>query len=786
MGAEQRIVAGLTHVDIGWKKGEAEMDEIFDVYMLRLIDLLERYPEFHYLLEQAFHYRKLKERRPDLFVKIKKFVQEGRLEFVTGLISTIENNVTNGESFVRNMQLGLQWLKENFDVQVNQCVMVDTFGFPPQMPQVLRLFGYQNMFGSRFGSNIAEDAFIVQGLDGTELLVAGKDQQAPYIKKEYVVFHYYTDRKGLDQVFDYAEKERDFPMLIMPYSENEVVPLSYMMERMDKGTCQFRFGTMEEFFRLMESEREKLKRRSADLNPEFSGTFSLRHTLRVKNRSAEYLLLELEKLAAWSNSGEAASRAEELWWEIAYVQFHDLITGSHPTDVYEDCLRRYDRIIENCKKEIQKILITKDTEKKGIFTLWNGLPWQINEELRLPLPDQWTGISAITVDGKCCEQYWIDNGEVVLDTKLPPMSTTVIQMQEGENQKQVEKKAIQVLENTYIRMEFDEDSLIHRLIYKPEETVLAEKVDDLLVIQRDKGNFQIEEPFGSELSCGSGKYDIELYQENNVQCAVIKGEFPVHDGVKTPYLIKITLPESSPYFDIKIWTRWELEAARMRLKLNTQLGAVENYYEVPFGVVERKPYGIRTTARGEWPVHRFAAMENTFSELGIALLNKGTVGVEAEQGILKSTLLRAPVCEYAGMVKDDTSSDHGEHWFDFRVICYKGSWRDSKIAYYGQAYNQPPLLLEGCGKKIGPMVNYQQDRIILSGIRRIDGEKTDIRLYETTGKEITVKPEISGKYQVWESDFNSNKFKYLGVSDEAVKLSFRPFEIKTLLLERLD
>ena len=136
-----------------------------------------------------------------------------------------------------------------------------------------------------------------------------------------------------------------------------------------------------------------------------------------------------------------------------------------------------------------------------------------------------------------------------------------------------------------------------------------------------------------------------------------------------------------------IWTRWELEAARMRLKLNTQLGAVENYYEVPFGVVERKPYGIRTTARGEWPVHRFAAMENTFSELGIALLNKGTVGVEAEQGILKSTLLRAPVCEYAGMVKDDTSSDHGEHWFDFRVICYKGSWRDSKIAYYGQAYN---------------------------------------------------------------------------------------------------
>ena len=92
------------------------------------------------------------------------------------------------------------------------------------------------------------------------------------------------------------------------------------------------------------------------------------------------------------------------------------------------------------------------------------------------------------------------------------MSTTVIQMQEGENQKQVEKKAIQVLENTYIRMEFDEDSLIHRLIYKPEETVLAEKVDDLLVIQR-KVIFRLKNH--SALSCPA-------VQENTISNCIRK------------------------------------------------------------------------------------------------------------------------------------------------------------------------------------------------------------------------------------------------------------------------
>lgn len=197
-----------------------------------------------------------------------------------------------------------------------------------------------------------------------------------------------------------------------------------------------------------------------------------------------------------------------------------------------------------------------------------------------------------------------------------------------------------------------------------------------------------------------------------------KGRIPVHDGVKTPYLIKITLPESSPYFDIKIWTRWELEAARMRLKLNTQLGAVENYYEVPFGVVERKPYGIRTTARGEWPVHRFAAMENTFSELGIALLNKGTVGVEAEQGILNQNRFFEPLSvnmrERCAMIHPQTTAKHGLISV-LSVIREAGEILKSRIT--DRRYNQPPLLLEGCGKKIGPMVNYQQDRIILSGIR---------------------------------------------------------------------
>ena len=65
----------MTHVDLGWKKTRREMEEVFENYIIKLLDLCEQYPDFTYMLEQAYHYRGLKKRRPDLFERLIPFVK---------------------------------------------------------------------------------------------------------------------------------------------------------------------------------------------------------------------------------------------------------------------------------------------------------------------------------------------------------------------------------------------------------------------------------------------------------------------------------------------------------------------------------------------------------------------------------------------------------------------------------------------------------------------------------------------------------------------------------------
>ena len=65
---------------------------------------------------------------------------------------------------------------------------------------------------------------------------------------------------------------------------------------------------------------------AADLNPEFTGCFSLRHPIRLRNRQVENRLLEAEKCSALADLRDAdtAAALEQAWWELAFVHFHDV------------------------------------------------------------------------------------------------------------------------------------------------------------------------------------------------------------------------------------------------------------------------------------------------------------------------------------------------------------------------------------------------------------------------------------------------------------------------------
>ena len=374
MSKSQKIVSGLTHVDLGWKKTAEEMEEIFENFIIKLLDVCSCYPEFTHMLEQAYNYRRLKANRPDLFEKLLPYVRSGQLEFVTGLASTIENNTTCGESFVRNMQIGRRFIKDNFGVDVAQCAMIDTFGFPPQMPQVLKQFGYSNLLANRLGGIRPRDVMRAVGLDGSEILLAGSDCLANYVRPGHVSFRYFLGYEEQEKLFERAEKNKTELQMVIPYSENEVMPCRFVPEMIRQSNGEFRFGHLTEFFDALRSSGEEFPCEFADMNPEFTGTFSLRHKLKLVNRRAETLLLESEKIAAL-HGRDVRNATEELWWTMAYSQFHDILTGSHPTNVYMDCMHKLEQVCDQSIRIMEETLQTSDSD----WTVWNGLPFSRTE-----------------------------------------------------------------------------------------------------------------------------------------------------------------------------------------------------------------------------------------------------------------------------------------------------------------------------------------------------------------------------------------------------------------------
>ena len=117
--------------------------------ILKALRLLKAHPEFKFTLDQAAYVKPFLERYPEEAAAFRKFVAEGRLEMVGGMDVMPDVVKPGGELFVRQMQYGKRTFRDLLGVDVTAAWLVDTFGHHPQMPQLLRLAGFDSFWFCR-------------------------------------------------------------------------------------------------------------------------------------------------------------------------------------------------------------------------------------------------------------------------------------------------------------------------------------------------------------------------------------------------------------------------------------------------------------------------------------------------------------------------------------------------------------------------------------------------------------------------------------------------------------
>jgi len=200
--------------------------------------------------------------------------------------------------------------------------------------------------------------------------------------------------------------------------------------------------------------------------------------------------------------------------------------------------------------------------------------------------------------------------------------------------------------------------------------------------------------------------------------------------------------------------------------------------EIQFGHVVRPTH--RNTQferqRFEWPAQKWADVSE--AAYGVAVLNDCKYGYDFLGGVLRLSLLRAPVAP-------DPQADRRLHEFTYSLLPHDGPFADGETVRAAYELNAPPTVQPGlCAGGRQGFVEVSDPRVIVETVKRSeDGRGTVVRLYEAVGATTTTTLRVAlDVTAAHECDMLENPLRKCRLSKAGkVTLRLRPFEVKTVL-----
>src|SRR2546425_382598 len=376
-----------THWEGAVFKTRAEYLEVGLPNTLKALNMLKKYPEYRFVLDQVAYVKPFLERYPEEEPAFRKFVAEGRLQLVGGMDIMPDVNMPGGELFVRQVQYGKGYYREKLGVDVTVGWLLDTFGHHAQMPQILKLAGFNSYWFFRGVPNLdVPSEFLWQGIDGTKIpafwLPYGYShfygsprnltEFTDFFKERFNLLTRFargTDRVGLDGA-DISEPEEHVARMVEEFNQSSDVPFS----------IRFAVPTDFEAVAAKRADRPIIK---GEFNPLFQGVYSSRIEVKQWYRSLERLLTTAEKLSAlsrWLGLKLDDGSINRAWEPVLFNVTHDLASGVMVDKVYEDALAGYlfskrlgDEVVE---ENLARIFSQIDTTGDGIpIVVFNTLGW---------------------------------------------------------------------------------------------------------------------------------------------------------------------------------------------------------------------------------------------------------------------------------------------------------------------------------------------------------------------------------------------------------------------------
>ena len=801
--------------------------------ILRALRLLKKHPHYRFLLDQACYVQPFLERYPEEAGAFKACVEEGRLAIVGGMDVMPDVNMPGGESFIRQVLYGKGYFRRELGIDVTIGWQLDAFGHHAQVPQLMRLAGYQSFWSQRgVPHGDVPSEFLWEGLDGTRIpfywlpgsyaLAYGSPKAMPefgeFMRKKYDFLAEYS--LGAGRVgpagADVSLPEEHVPELVAQYNEQPDTPF------------RIRIGLPADYEAMVESRPEERPVVKGDLNPIFQGTYSSRIEVKQWTRELERLLTTAEKLGALLLLLGEPVDSGLLWkaWEpVLFNQAHDLMSGVMTDHVWEDTVRSFDFARRLAVGELDgrlRSLVGRLQRSDGkinspgagvALVVFNDLSWPRTDIVfasagftELEADDvALVGPDGETVPLQLLETERADNGALLrakvafVARDVPGLGFAVYRLKPQMAERAApDTQAGNVLENEFCRVRVNlADGAITSLVEKAGGWDALSGSGNVVTMEEDHGD--LWEPYRGL----DGGQAITMKERHPAPPA--SAVLPGAEGVVTHGPVFSEFAGTAG----KLSTRIRLYAGLRRVEIHTELVNTDShvryrvafptsirdgcsFHEIPFGAVAH-PEGVECPAQN-W-------IDHSDGKQGIALLNRGLPGNNVADDVMLLSLLRSATIGgygFGGGYEPGMGSDSGlelgkQFSFDYAVLPHSGTWSEADIPREGLAFNHPLIAITTASGQ-GPLpvrwglLEISSPDILVSAMKPGEHGGIVLRMYEAAGRPaegVTLRLSVHA-ISAEEVNLMEDPGRSLALDDSSLQLNFRPFEIKTIALQFVE
>lgn len=768
-------VIGHSHMDTAWLWPVSETIRKCARTYSQALTLMDMYPDYKFIQSSALHLDWMREYYPDIFAGIKQKVAEGRYEPNGGVWVECDCNITGGEAMVRQFLYGQRYTKAHFNYLSDSFWLPDTFGYNGAIPQIMLGTGVKYFYTTKIDWNdlnrFPAHTFIWRGIDGSEVIT--------HLNRTHLI----PDVQSITSVVQELEDKNscDKRLLAYGFGDGGGGPTYGMLEFLKRATDlegmpEIESTTISKFMQDIEEDKQHLPVYDGELYLELHrGTLTQMHQVKKNNRDAEIALHNMELFNVLS--GEAINKNHDVFYKtLLKNQFHDILPGTCIPKVYEIAIPEMLDLIAKTKGETMAYANRMTTADKNKISIYNPLSFKRQDVLCLDGEYAFKGYNS---------QVYTDingNQKTALNISIPAMESVTLCKSSVTPSDSAFSASGNELTTPFYHVVFDENGYIRSLTdLKADREIKREGGASLGTLWFGEDmpnawdNWDIDDDIFDKLFPVTGLISQEVVSDGTVEYR-IRNRYSL--GKTSSIAVDTVFYAQNRRIDFEAQVDWSERHALLKAGFDVNIRSAFVKNEIQFGHIDRP-----TTRNNSLEAAKFEVCNHKWSDLsethyGVAILNNCKYGISAEGSDLRLTL-------HKGGCRPDPVTDNGIHTMTYSLLPHMGAFDAETVIQPAYELNYQAIPVNGI-LHTPKLFSLSNPGIICECVKNAEDVQNAyvLRLYEAERNASNCTATLYDASRVWITNMLEEKQEELPIVDGKIQLKFRPFEIKTILIER--